>query len=486
MKRLLLFIFITVFVNSNAQSISNLADSVSNSKLLKNAQWSIYAKYLDSDEIIFEKNADFSLAPASGLKVFTSSAALDILGEDYRFKTKIYFDGKILKGNILKGNIYIVGGGDPTLGSNLVKGSKNLDTLLLSIFNSIADMGIKKIEGGIIADETLYDGNSISGGWNYGDMGNYYGAGSSALTINDNLYKVFFKPGSSVGKSAEVLRTEPFIPNLAFTNYMKTGKEGSGDNGYIYAAPFQYNAILRGTIPAGVDEFFIKGAIPDPALFAAQIITEYLKKNGIIIKNDATKLNERIEYNSKNLIIEISSPPLKDIVYIVNKRSNNLYTEMLLRSIGLVKKNSGSIDSGIDALKEYFTNEGINTDALDLADGCGLSRNNCITAKMMVDVLTLATKKTCFNSFFNSLGVTGDPNDISYYSKYGVGTELAFNGRIKSGLINNVRSHSGYVKDKSGRTIVFSLIANNYNGSTSAIDKIHISIMVALAKLTNK
>ncbi len=484
MKRLLLLILF-VFGEISSQSLQGYIDSVSATKLLKNAQWSIYAKYIDSDNVIISKNENFALAPASGLKVFTSSAALSILGENYTYKTKIYYDGEIVKGSILKGNIYLVGGGDPTLGSDLVKGSKNLDLVLKEIFTSIYEKGIRIIEGGIVADETLFEGNLISGGWNYGDMGNYYGAGCSALTINDNLYKVFFKPGKNIGEEAKVLRTEPEIPNLKFINYMKTGKIGSGDNGYIYAAPLQYNAILRGTIPAGVDEFFIKGSIPDPALFAAQVVSKYLSSKGIKIKKQAIKLNERKKYNNRNLILEITSPPLKDIVYIINKRSNNLYTEMLLRSIGLYMKKSGTIDSGIEALRDYFTNEGINTDALDLSDGCGLSRNNCITAKMMVDVLSLAFKKSNFPTFYNSLGVTGDPDDISYYSKYGLGTELAYNGRIKSGLINNVRSHSGYIKDRNGKTIVFSLIANNYNGSTSAIDKIHINIMVELARLKN-
>jgi D-alanyl-D-alanine carboxypeptidase/D-alanyl-D-alanine-endopeptidase (penicillin-binding protein 4) len=483
MKRLT---FLLLFIISSAlcaQTLSEIVDSVVNTKVLKNAQWSMFAKYIDNNEIIYAKNQNFVLAPASGLKVFTSSAALSILGEEYRYKTKIFFDGKIIRGSILKGNIYIVGGGDPTLGSDLVKGSINLNDLLVLIYNAILEKGIRRIEGAVFADENLYEGNPISDGWSYGDMGNYYGAGCSALTINDNLYKVYFKPANKIGDEAKVLRTEPYIPNLTFTNYMKTGEEGSGDNGYIYSAPYQFNAILRGTIPAGVTEFFIKGSIPDPALFAAQILTKYLKDKGIEVKKRPEKLTKIKTYEEKNLITEISSPPLKDIVYIVNKRSNNLYTEMLLRSIGYTKNKKGTIESGINALKIYFTENGIDTEALDLADGCGLSRNDCITTKMMVDVLSLAYKQPCFSSFYNSLGVTGDPNDISYYSKYGVGTELAFNGRIKSGLINNVRSHSGYIKDKDGRTIVFSLIANNYNGSVSAIDKIHINLMVALARL---
>lgn len=466
-----------------AQSLSNFIDSVSNLKLLKSAQWGIFAKYADTDEIIYAKNENFALAPASGLKVFTSSAALEILGENFTFKTKVYYDGNILKGSILKGNIYIVGGGDPTLGSDIVNGSKNINDIMLSIYKAIDGKGIKQIEGSIIADESLFEGNSIPDGWTYEDMGNYYGAGCYALTINDNLYKLYFKPGNKPGQVAKVLRTEPEIPNLKFINYMKTGEQNSGDNGYIYCAPYQYTAVLRGTIPAGVKEFFIKGSIPDPPLFAAEYLTKFLIEKGIVVRKKPYKISEKKNYDSKKLIIELVSVPLKDIVYIINKRSNNLYTEMLLRQIGLLKKGRGSLKAGLEALKEYFSNQGINTEAMKLADGCGLSRFNCITAKLMVDVLTLATKKQSFNSFYNSLGITGDPNDISYYSKYGVGTELAYNGRIKSGLIENVRSHSGYIKSKSGRTIIFSLIANNFNGTVKEIDKIHIEIMTALAKL---
>ncbi len=482
MKKLVLAI---LFLNSLVfgQSLGNIIDSTSNLKILKNAQWGIFAKYADTGEIIYAKNENYALAPASGLKVFTSSAALEILGENYTFKTRVYYDGNIIKGSILKGNIYIVGGGDPTLGSDLVKGSKNINEVMYSIYKAIEDKGIKQIEGSIIVDESLFEGNSIPDGWTYGDMGNYYGTGCYALTINDNLYKLFFKPGNKPGLDAKVLRTEPEIPNLKFLNYMKTGKEGSGDNGYIYCAPGSYNAILRGTIPAGVNEFFIKGSIPDPPLFAAEYLTNFLTKKGLVIRKKPYKIYESKNYDSKKLIIELVSVPLKDIVYIINKRSNNLYTEMLLRQIGILKKGKGSLEAGLEALKDYFTKEGINTEGMQLSDGCGLSRFNCITAKLMVDVLTLATKKQSFNSFYNSLGITGDPNDISYYSKYGEGTELAYNGRIKSGLIENVRSHSGYIKTKSGRTIIFSLIVNNYNGTVKEIDKIHIDIMTALARL---
>ncbi len=472
--------------NIYSQTFDEIVKNALSGTELKNAQWSVYAKYADNNKVIYAKDENFSLAPASGLKVFTSSTALEVLGEDYRFQTKLYYDGVIIKGSILKGNIYIVGGGDPTLGSNLVKGSKNLDTLLKSWVNVIKEKGIRRIEGSVIADDLLFEGNPISDGWVYGDMGNYYGAGANALTINDNLYQVYFKPGKNVGDDAAVLRTEPVIDGLTFVNYMKTGKEGSGDNGNVYSGPYQYNATLRGTIPAGVEEFFIKGSIPDPTLFVAQAFTKALTEAGIKISKTAGKVEKPVKYDSKNLITTTFSPPVKDIVYIVNKRSNNLYTEMLLRAIGLNKKGEGSIDKGIEAIEDYLTSNNVNIEGLHLMDGCGLARSNTITTKLMVDVLGLEYTKKSFNSFYYSLGITGDPNDISYYSKYGIGTELAFNGHIKSGLINRVRSHSGYIKDLSGRTIIFSFIVNNYTGSSSAIDKIHVNLMVTLARLGGK
>ncbi len=481
-KTLLLIIVLTTSLFAQ-NSFKQIITDAMQTKTLKNAQWSLFAKYADNDQVIIAQNENYSLAPASGLKVFTSSAALEILGEDYRFKTRLYFDGQIIKGSILKGNIYIVGGGDPTLGSDLVDGNMPLEKLLQSWVKAVKEKGINRVEGSIIADDLLFEGNPISDSWDYGDMGNYYGAGSHALTINDNLYKVFFKPGKNVGSEAMVIRTEPNIDGLTFSNYMKTGKEGSGDNGYIYSAPFQFNAVLRGTIPMGVKEFSIKGSIPDPALFAAQAFSKALIESNIKVKNKPQKLENKIEYKEQNLITTTLSPKVKDIVYIVNKRSFNLYTEMLLRAIGLKQKKEGSIEKGVEALEEYFSSNGIDIDGLHLYDGCGLARTNTITTKMMTEVLGLEYKSKSFNSFYKSLGVTGDPNDISYYVNYGKGTELAFNGHIKSGLITRVRSHSGYIKDLKGRTIIFSFIANNYTGGASTIDKIHINLMVELARL---
>lgn len=481
----LLIIFIS-FSICNAQNFSKINKEINalrSSPIIKHGQWSVFAEYVKSGKTIVSLNSDESLAPASGLKVFTTSVALNLLGEYFRFKTKLYYDGFITDNNILKGNIYIVGGGDPTLGSNQVPGSLPLDSLMWSWTQAVQRLGIKKVEGAIIADNLLFDNQRVPDYWVWEDIGNYYGAGADALTINDDLYYLYFHPSVVVGDRAEVIRMVPEIPNLKFTNYMKTGAAGSGDNGYIYCAPRQFNAILRGTVPAEVSEFSIKGSIPDPALFAAQYFKKFLEAYKIDVTRDSRKLDSPVNYDNSKLITQTISPPLKDIVYLINQKSNNLYTEQLLRTFALKEKGIGSEKAGIAVIKSFLDSVGISTEGFRLYDGCGLSRTDMITAKIMVKLLIFMTKQKVFDTFYNSLVVADKYYDSGIRTHSGMKYLVAGNARIKNGLITGVRSHSGYIKDQKGRLIAFSIIANNHLGTMKQIDEIHKKVLLYLAEL---
>lgn len=483
---------LTIPLLVSAQTIKELkekTDSYLKSKTLIHGQSSFYAEYTDTGEEILNINGDESLAPASCQKLYTSSAALAGLGEDFRFKTKLYYDGDIDPAGNLNGNIYIVGDGDPTLGSDQVKGSLRLDSLMNVWTGLIKGKGIKSISGKIYANDLKYDLYTVPDDWSWTDIGNYYGAGTTALCINDNLYHLYFKPGKDVGSPAEVLRTVPEIKWLSFIDLMKTGKEGSGDNGYIFCAPLQKTAVLKGTIPAGVSEFPIKGSIPDPPYFAAYYFAETLINNGIIFRNMmdpvqiAGKLDKPVSYDSSKMITSLFSPPLKDIVYIINKRSNNLYTEQVLKALAFYKKNEGSTDKGIETLYDFLKQSNVPTGGVYFHDGCGLSRFNGITAKSLAKLLSFNTKQSYFRSFYYSMGIAGDPDDISSFKNYGKNTIIAKNARIKDGLIGHVRSHSGYVTSRSGRLISFSFIANNYEGSARTINEMHTELIIKLAEL---
>ncbi|MFH1620424.1 MAG: D-alanyl-D-alanine carboxypeptidase/D-alanyl-D-alanine-endopeptidase, partial [bacterium] len=243
------------------KAVEKTAASVS----IRNAQWGVSVKYADTGTMLAEYNPRQNLIPASSLKLLVTAAALNILGEDYRFRTRLFYDGKISSDGTLKGNVYIRGGGDPALGSDRVKGSMPMEQVFSSWAGKLRQKGIKKIKGSIVADNLLYSGTPIPGSWSLEDTGNYYAAPADALSINDNLYTLYLRPGRKAGDDAAVLRTEPEIPGLKFVNLMKTGPRGSGDKGYIFCSPGQYTATLRGTVPAGPAEFAIKGAIPEPA-----------------------------------------------------------------------------------------------------------------------------------------------------------------------------------------------------------------------------
>ncbi len=315
-------------------------------------------------------------------------------------------------------------------------------------------------------------------------MGNYYAAGTSGLCINENLYHLYFKPAKKVGKKATVIRTEPKIPGLVFFNHMKTGPVGSGDKGFIYGAPWQYYHQLEGTIPAGVKEFSIKGALPDPAKFAAQSLYNRMIKNDITVTGQIfTERELNGSDKARKQFHVIKSPPLKEIIYRLNKRSVNIYSEQLLKIIGKEFKGEGTLENGILVLEDWLEKRNIYTEGLFIHDGSGLSRANATTTRFFAELLSSVCSDTFFESYYNSLNIAGDPNDTGYMKQMCKGTRAAKNVRGKTGLINRVRAHSGYVTTRSGKLLCFSMIANDYQGSVRSVDKLHEKIMIQLAEL---
>ncbi len=463
--------------------IDSIITSASHDSLLEHAQWSLFAVYLKSGKILIEHNSQYALAPASGQKILTTGTALMQLGEDFRFKTRVYYKGHIDKQGILQGDLFLVGGGDPTLGSAQVPGSPDLQHLMARWLRILRKAGIRQINGHIFGDDLLFADRTVPDNWMWVDIGNYYGASSPALTIHNNFYYLYFGPGQQKGDPTQILGTQPQIPGLIFQNRVRTGAPGSGDNGYIYCAPNQFNAYVTGTVPAGVDTFTIKGAIPNPTLFAAQYLRRYLIRHGIPVRHSAQRLTIAPNYKNATLLLEHLSPPLKDIVYQTNKRSINLYCELLAKQLSVHSGGPGTTADGLKVIRKNLQAMGIPVNGLHLSDGSGLSRTNTVTTPLMVAFLAKMTTQPCFSAFYHSLAVTGDPNDIGYFKTWGKGTPLAQNAHLKSGLIEGVRSHSGYLNDRSGQRIVFSFIANNYTGSYRRIDELHETLLIKLCQL---
>ncbi len=462
-------------------------DEIAKAPYLKSARWSFVLQETESGKVLVDLNPDETLVPASTMKTVIGAAALGILGEEYQFSTYLEYDGEIADGT-LRGNLFIRGGGDPTLGSERFAEKTDLEKLLSNAVKVIKAKGINSIEGRVIADASIFEDAMVPVNWVWNDIGNYYGAGACGLTIHENMYYLYFKPNDTIGNHAKILRIEPEVPGIEFINEMKTGKKGSGDQGYIYGAPYTSLRYLRGSIPQGKAEFYIKGSLPDPANYAAYRMDQALRNASITISEKpqtmrTLRLENKAPKANRILLSTYKSPPLKDIVYWLNKKSINLYAEHLLKAIGQKELNSGSTEAGANAVIQWWKLKGINIDGLHMSDGSGLSRYNGVTGRQLCHMLQINTQQPWFNSFYKSLPVAGLSTDPGTLRNMCKNTAAAGNIRAKSGYISRVKSYAGYVDTRSGKRLCFAMIANNFTCKASQMRKMFEGLMVKLAEL---
>jgi len=421
---------------------------------LKHAISSLYVIDANTGQVVFDKNSQIGLAPASTQKIITSVTAFELLGKDYKYKTELGYDGKI-ENDILKGNLYISGSGDPTLGS--WRYASTIDTIILNKWvKSIRNLEIKKIIGDIVGIDNKFETQITPDGWIWQDIGNYYGAGVSGLNWHENQYDMILKAGKHEGDSVEIINTSPKVEYNYLINELKTGPKGSGDNAYIYLPPYAYNAFVRGTIPLGENSFTISGSFAMPAHYPVGLLGNKLEKASIKISGSEPKTSieysayqEKLSYPSKTLFTHYS-PTLDSIIYWLNKKSINLYAEALLKTFAYEKNGFGSTDSGVVIVQNFWKEKGLDKDELGIVDGSGLSPLNRVTTHSQVEILKYAKTKDWFPYFYNSLP---EYNAMS----------------MKSGTIRGVKGFCGYHKAKNGKEYIFSFLVNNYNGSSSSL-----------------
>ena len=448
---------------------------------MESANWSICVIDPQTGELLIGHNENKSLSTASLMKAVTTASALEVLGKDFQFETKLEYSGSIDRNGLLKGNLFIKGSGDPSLGSWRFNTTEDIDQLLKTWVRRIADSGIRSIEGNVIADATVFDSQMTPGNWSWEDMGNYYGAGAGGINIHENLYRLVFKPGQSTGSSTSVLRTEPFIPNLSFVNEVKTGPVGSGDNAYIFGAPYTQIRYLRGSIPAGKQYFTIKGSIPDPAYFLARRLYETLDKEGIDVSGAYTtlQLSPRQDHKQRRHIYTHKSPFLSELIFETNMQSLNLYAEALVKAIAVAKAKKGATADGLNVIAELWESKGLSSKGMLVRDGSGLSANNAMSTYQIAYILFKMYRSNNRNTFFQSLPVAGRSGTMKGVAR---GTVAEGRLRAKSGYISNVRSYGGFVTTRGGRDLAFAMIANNYACSAGKMRRKFEKLMVALAE----
>jgi D-alanyl-D-alanine carboxypeptidase/D-alanyl-D-alanine-endopeptidase (penicillin-binding protein 4) len=446
-------------------AVEQAVDAFVNDPALRNAGIGFCMKEVNSGMPVYQYNSQQSLVPASTLKIVTTYASLKMLGEDYRFKTRLAYVGKIDSIGTLRGNILVIGGGDPTLGSGRIPGT-GANELMKNWVDAIQKVGIKNVDGWIETDATRFDADELSRNWLVEDIGNYYGSTACALSFNENLYKIILKPGKGIGDPVELLSTEPKVA-IDFKNQLKTAAAGSGDNAYVVLDNFGIH-YLQGTIPLGSERFTIKGAYYNPPLLCFNALQAALGGEGGGAAN--------YPRSDSVFLWETKSPSLGEIVKYTNLNSINLYAENLLRELGYTdaKGSPGTTENGVKAVVRILKEQGVNATGLFMVDGCGLSRSNGVSADFLVDVL----QKGYFSkAFYESLPVAGRDNAMK---SMGNGTAIDGNMRAKTGHMERVRSYAGYVKGKDGKMYSFALIVNNYNCSSTEIKQKIEKVLVAL------
>ena len=433
---------------------------------MKGASVSFMVKEVHSENTLYGYETERELTPASVLKTVTTATALEILGENFCFETSVLYDGEINDG-VLNGNLYIYGSGDPTLNSS------ELTTYKDSIFEiwteAIKQAGIQKINGSVIADESIFDSEGVSMKWMREDIGSGYGQGSYGLNIFDNRFMLYVSTGT-VGTQPTLITTDPEMPFLQFHNYLKIGTIPS-DSCYIVGFPFSNERHLYGVMRTNQSRAGISGDIPDPALYLAYYFSDFLGYNGISIEKGPTcyrLLSQAGEWKvtERKKLIATFSPPLVEIVRITNFVSHNLYADALLKTLGLRyqtnrKEVVSSFEKGTKIIKDYWERKGLNTTSLWMFDGSGLAITDKVTVEFLCDLyIYMATKSAVSGSYIESLPQAGLDGTVRNMLR---GSSLQGRARLKSGSMSRVQCYGGYIT-KDGKLYAVAILVNNFTG----------------------
>ncbi len=430
-----------------SQRIATAFKNFENDPQLKYAFSSLYVIDAASGSIVFDKNSQTGMAPASTQKVITSVTAFEVLGKSFRYTTSF----EMIKDKTLPGTgaIVIQPSGDPSFGSSRW-GSTTPGTIMKQIITSLPD-DFKHCST-IIIDNSGWAKKDIPDGWIWQDIGNYYGAGAEKLNWRENQFDIFLKSGSRLGSHVDIAATHPVLYNNYFLrSELIAARSGSGDNAYIYFPASGDTATIKGTIPVNENHFKISGAFPSAAAQFLGELCDTLIHTGKA--NDQTDIVFAERSNSKkvnSVFFKYQSPALDSLIYWFNKKSINLYGEALLKTMAYQQTGYTATDTGVTLIQNFWKQKGIDPNELNIVDGSGLSPLNRVTTHAQVEVLKYARQQPWFDSFFNALPVYN-------------------NMHIKSGTIRGVKGFAGYHTAKNGKTYIFSFLVNNYNGSTNSL-----------------
>ncbi len=432
-------------------------------------------------KVLFERDAEKSFTPASNMKLYTTTAALDAFGPDFTLKTSVYAAKPVSKAGVLAGDLILYGRGDPNLSArfeaeNPQKYGDFYTAEKIAAIEQLADQikarGIKVITGNVVGDDSYFAGDKLGVGWEWNDLQFYHGAEVSALTVNDNVITYVVTPGRRVG-DAPTIAAKPPTKFPVIINHATTSANGQTRIG-VYRQLDTNVVEFFGSIPRNAKDFEVEIAVHEPASFAATLLKEALGRRGIRISgrvlhwDAAARVTNPFDETKLTELASVQSQPLATLLKVVNKPSQNLHTELLLRQLGgphgvyeldNYGKPKPTIERANEARKLFLQKAGVDLTGLSLRDGSGLARSDLVTPRATARLLEFMTTHPHFTIFRESLPVAGFDGTLERRMK---GTPAEGNVRAKTGTLTYVNAMSGYLTTARGQVLIFSFYGNNY------------------------
>lgn len=471
-------------IELRAARFAGRVEAILGSEPLSKGEWGLVVADAETGATLYEKNADKLFVPASNMKLFTTALALAKLGPDYRFQTTLETRGAISPEGTLDGDLVLVGRGDPNLSNRRfpLEGKEEFDgtpeRVLAELADSLVAKGVKRITGDVVGDDSYFPRDRYPSGWEIDDMVWEYGAAISAIAVGDNTVTLTLAPGQRLGDPVGASVT-PETPDFLVTNEVVTSAAEVKSELRLTREPGAGRVTVRGTMPANGASRKLVLAIEEPAGHAAALLARLVAARGIQI-DGRTRANHEPEPagTPRSVIAQHVSVPLAQSVKLVNKISQNLHTELLLRAAA---RQSATWNTPEDLLKfpaDFYLAAGIAPGDVLQADGSGLSRHDLVTPRAVTQLLAYALKQPWFPAYYDSLPVAGVDGTLENQLK---NTPAAGRIHAKTGSVEHVRTRSGFVETPGGRRLIFSLMSNNLPGknheASDALDALNLLMM---------
>jgi D-alanyl-D-alanine carboxypeptidase/D-alanyl-D-alanine-endopeptidase (penicillin-binding protein 4) len=426
----------------------------------------IHVLDLTTGKVLYHHNEQRLFLPASNMKLFTTALALLRLGPDYRFVTRLVREPS--------GDLVLVGSGDPSLSGRVIPYRKDAPAgPPLQAIEELADQtvasGVQRVDGDIIGDDRLYPWAPYPPSWTQDDALREYGAPVSALTVADNTFTLSIRAGVHSGDRAS-LTLDPALEYYAIDNRVATVAAGGGPKLRISRLPGSRQLLLWGSIPAG--HAMIRETVPvdDPALYAATALYDALTRRGVQVSGHAAARHRAVTDDdvpvSGIVVASRTSPPLSDLLQVIDKVSENLHAELILREVGRVTRHTGTREAGLEELSALLAETGARASESRADDGSGLSRNALVTPRVVTRLLAHLYASKYRDLWVSLLPVGGEDGTLSNRLCCVAGGRGI---RAKTGTLSRAMALSGYADSKTHGPLAFSILVNNFSAPPSEV-----------------